>query len=478
MQQGGGQAMASRRPRRAAFVLVVVASLALGLAVTWHDAAALAGTTERVSVTSSGGQESGDAQTAPALNADGRYVAFFSRATNLVPGAPGTNIFVRDRTNGTTELVSLANDGSVGNGGSGGGHGPAISADGRYVAFESDATNLVAGDTNGTTDVFVRDRVAGTTKRASVSTAGAQGDRASTKPSISDDGRFVVFVSASDTLAPEDGGCCDDDVFVHDMQTGTTTRVSVKRITSFGTEAVSNSEDGDISGNGRYVAFVGPCDTVAPCSGSTEGQVFLRDLQTNTTSQLTFGNSGQGAKGNPDVNDDGSRVAFEAAGTDLVPGDTNNTGDVFVVNAATKAITRASVDSAGNQGNDNSSSGLEGPAINGDGTKVAFESFATNLVPGDTNGKRDVFVHDLTTGATTRASVDSAGNQADGPSTGSAISADGAWVGFVSSATNLVPGDTNSHLDAFVHQIAASSTPTTSTSTTSTSTTSTTIATT
>jgi len=466
--------IAPRFRRRAAGALVVGTLIASVVAVAGLDASATAGTTERVSLTSTSGQTSGDNQTAPALSADGRYVAFFSRATNVVPGAPGSNIFLRDRTAGTTELVSVANDGSVGNGGSGGGYGPAISGDGRYVAFESLATNLVTGDTNSTTDIFVRDRVAHTTERVSVSSDGQQGTSPSGKPSISADGRFVVFESQSQNLAPEDGICCDNDVFVHDRQTGVTSRVSVKRITSNGAEPAGNSQDGDISADGRYVAFIGPCDTLAPCTGFVEPQVFLRDLQTGTTAQLTHGNSGQGAKNNPDVNTDGSKVAFEAAGTDLVPGDTNNTGDVFVVDSASLAITRASVDSAGNQGNDNSSSGLEGPAISGDGTKVAFESFATNLVAGDTNAKRDVFVHNLSTGATTRESVDSTDGQSNGNSTGSAISADGAWVGFMSSASNLVSDDTNAHTDAFVHQLAGTSVTTSSTSEPTSSTTSTT----
>lgn len=318
--------------------------------------------------------------------------------------------------------------------------------------------------------MFVRDRQLGTTERVSVDSSGRQVTGRSFKPSISDDGRLVTFQSLDQNLAPEDGICCDDDVFVHDRRTGATARVSVKRLTDRGVEPAGASVDGDISSDGRYVAFIGPCDTLAPCRGFAEPQVFLRDLQTAMTVQLTFGNSGAGGKANPDVSAGGRFVAFEAYGTDLVPGDTNGTGDVFVVNTATKAITRVSVDSGGNQGNGNSFSTLLGPAISDD--KVAFESFATNLVPGDTNGARDVFVHVLSTGQTTRESVDSAGNQAIGPSTGSAISGDGNWVGFVSSANNLVPGDTG-HTDTFVHQLSGGpipgSTSTTSPTTTPTS---------
>ncbi len=438
----------------AAVVAMVAAGFGLGGA-----ASALPGATEKVSVSSTGIPASGDSEGAPALSFDGRYVAFASHADNLVPGKTvhGLNVYVRDRVAGTTELVSQSSDGTPADNNDISGANPAISSDGRYVAFQSDADNLVPGDTNRVTDVFVRDRVAGTTERVSVDSAGGQASGASTNPSISGDGNLVAFQSIDENLAP---GAADQngiDVFVHDRTTGATTLVS-PGTPRFG----GNSVEPDISADGRFVAFVGPCElvTVGACTAQQAPQIFVRDLQAGVTKQATLGGVGAAGKNNPDISADGRFVAFDAYGTDLVPGDTD-TGDVYVVDTTTNAVTRVSVDSNGNPGNDSSVSN-EGPAISDDGQKVAFESSATNLVPGDTNGVRDIFVHDLSTGQTTRESVNSAGDQANAASTGAAISGDGNWVGFVSGATNLVPNDPG-RIDTFVHQLSAAGTTTTTT---------------
>jgi len=183
-----------------------------------------AGITTRVSVDSSGIQ--GDIYSfVPSISADGRYVAFESFATNLVAGDNNgyLDIFVRDRQTGQTTRVSVDNSGNQGNGHS---SAPSISADGRNVAFQSDATNLVAGDTNGVYDIFVHDRQTGRTTRVSVNSSGIQGNAYSDQPSISADGRHVAFESLATNLAAgETNGATD--VFVHDRQTGQTTRVSV-----------------------------------------------------------------------------------------------------------------------------------------------------------------------------------------------------------------------------------------------------------
>lgn len=402
----------------------------------------------------------GDSDGAPALSADGRYVAFASHAPDLVEAKTvhGLNVYVRDRVAGTTELVSQATDGTPGNDGASSGSKPAISADGRFVAFESHATNLVAGDTNEVTDIFVRDRLAGTTERASVGAGGVQATVESTDASISGDGGRVAFQSGDEAMAAGAADSFSLDVFVHYRSSGETVLVS-PGAPRFG----GNSVEPDISADGDFVAFVGPCELVAvgACTAEQAPQIFVRDLQANATNEATFGRKGAANKLNPDITAHGGAVAFEAYGSDLA-GD--SAGDVYVVDTATKVVARVSVDSSGSPGNASSVSGLQGPAISDDSRKVAYSSFATNLVAGDTNGARDVFVHDLSTAQTTRESVDSAGGQANGVSVFAAISGDGEWVGFVSQASNLVANDP-ARTDVFVHQLAGSS-DTSSTTTT------------
>src|SRR5438552_5705991 len=208
----------------------VLSSVTLVLLTALWGRSAGAQTTERVSV-DSGGTEANDASLSSALSADGRFVAFDSAATDLV--AADTNgvsdVFVHDRQTGATERVSVASGGAQGNGSSGligFAFPPALSADGRFIAFVSFATNLVAGDTNGATDVFVHDRLTGTTERVSVASGGTEGNDASLGFALSADGRFVAFQSdATNLVAGDTNGATD--VFVHDRQTGTTERATV-----------------------------------------------------------------------------------------------------------------------------------------------------------------------------------------------------------------------------------------------------------
>src|SRR5437773_6921896 len=207
----------------------VLSSVILVLLTALWGRSADAQTTERVRV-ASGGTEGNDASSGFALSADGRFVAFQSDATNLVAGDTNgaTDVFVHDRQTGMTERVSVASDGTQANNVS---SYPALSADGRFVAFQSDATNLVAGDTTGATDVFVHDRQTGTTERVSVASGGGtQGTGNSggffAFPALSADGRLVAFQSdATNLVAGDTNGATD--LFGHDRQAGTTERVSV-----------------------------------------------------------------------------------------------------------------------------------------------------------------------------------------------------------------------------------------------------------
>jgi Tol biopolymer transport system component len=341
-----------------------------------------------------------------------------------------------------TQRVSVSSAGVAGNQAS---YSPAISSDGRFVAFASRSPNLIDGDTNGQADVFVRDRQTGTTVRASVGAGGLQADNDCGNPSISANGRFVAFESAASTLVfPDVNGAID--VFVRDLWNSTTTLESVS---SAGIQAGTDCLSPSISADGRYVVFWSYTSNLVFGDTNNCADVFVRDRQTHTTIRVSLDSSGLQGDGdslNPVISADGRFVAFESHATNLVPGDTNMAEDVFVRDLATGVTTRVSLDSAGGQGNGDASM----PTISADGRYVAFQALANNLVPGDTNGKMDVFVHDRLRGSTHRASVDSSGGEADGFSFGPTISGDGRCIVFVSYADDLVPGDTNGPLQADV----------------------------
>ena len=201
----------------------------------------------------------------------GRFVGF-ARPHNPPPMGSRYSLFIRDRQTGTDELVSVDVDGNEGNGSS---SGAAISADGRFVAFESSATNLVPGDTNADYDVFVRDRQTGTTERVSVGSTGNEGNGTSSRPAISADGRFVMFQSTATNLVPgAANGRYWSDVFVHDRQTGTTERVSVA---SDGTQENVSSHSPAMSANGRFVAFDSFASNLVPGDTNGANDVFVHD---------------------------------------------------------------------------------------------------------------------------------------------------------------------------------------------------------
>ena len=324
------------------------------------------GTIEKASVAVGGGQADNNSYE-PSLSADGRYVAFHSYASNLVAGdtnfAP--DVFVHDRQTHTTERVS------VGAGGvqaaTFGALQSSISADGNRIAFRSEAATLVPGDTNGTSDVFVRDRQANTIERVSVATGGAQGNASAIEPSISADGRYVVFSANSTNLVAGDTNNAND-IFVRDLQAGTTERVSVS------SSGVQANLDSFASGD--------------PCCGRRM------------------------------ISADGRFVAFQTSASNLAAGDDNNTSDVFVRDRQTNETSRVNVSSAGLQANGPSAFG----AISADGRYVAFSSLSSNLIsPPDSNVRFDAFVRDRETGVTTRVSVATGGGQGNDTSIANSI---------------------------------------------------------
>jgi Tol biopolymer transport system component len=258
----------------------------------------------------------------PSVSADGRFIAFVSSASNLVANdTNGTaDVFVRDMRNGVTRRMSVRTGGAAANAFS---DAPDISADGRYVVFASAATNLVAGDTNGSVDVFLRDRVGGVTIRVSVGPGGVQADGPVTQPVISHDGTHVAFVSEATNLVATDTDASAD-VLVRNLVTDTNTRVSWR--TDFLPGSFANEPA--INGNGNLVAFV---TTSVLTPGDTNGtlpDVYLRNVAAATDELITPGANGPSAE--PGVSADGRRVAFSSTATNLVPGDTNSSGDVFV----------------------------------------------------------------------------------------------------------------------------------------------------
>lgn len=345
-----------------------------------------------------------------------------------------------------TQRVSLSSAGAQGNFGCIGG---TTSPDGRYVVFTSYANNLVPGDTNGTWDAFVRDRRQGMTECVSVDSIGRTGNDDSYSGWLSADGRFVTFTSGASNLVLGDTNGTYD-AFLRDRITGTTERLSVN---AQGVQGNNMMAEGPITPDGRYVLLAGFATNLVPIGNHGAPQVFLRDRTSGTIEPASVdsnGNFGNYESGGPSISDDGRFVAFVSAATSLVvPDASGQDPDVFVHDRQTGVTERASVNSNGGQAN--GSQGNNGAQISGNGRYVAFMHDATNLVPGDTNDLPDVFVHDRLTGTTERVSVDSGGVQGNGECMIPSITADGRYVSFSSGADNLVPGDTNGEWDIFVH---------------------------
>jgi Tol biopolymer transport system component len=422
-------------------------SLAAALTVTLVPA----GTTERVSVTAAG--EQADAESwGDAMSADGRYVLFDSHGPNLVPGDTNgqTDVFVRDLQTGETTRVDVASDGKQARALPS--HGTSISADGRYAVFTSEAANLVPDDTNEATDVFVHDLQTGATTRVSVASSNAQAVGFSGDGAISADGRYVAFASYARNLVRRDTNGAED-VFLRDLQAGKTTRLD---LSSFGRQTSRGSQTASpaISADGRYVAFQSNATNLVTGDTNRVTDIFLRDRKRGLTVRVSVGPRGRQARDprsrngsvEPSISADGRFVAFVSTAANLVSHDTNRRPDVFVRDRGRRRTMRASVSSSGRQAK--LESGV--PVLSPDGRFVAFSSYSA-LVPGEAAGVGQVFVRDLRAGTVALASSSSDGEAGDDSSTAAGFSADGRYLAFSSWARNLVPGDTNGQLDVFVH---------------------------
>jgi Tol biopolymer transport system component len=504
------------------------------------------------------------------LSTNGRYALFESSASNLVAGDTNnvSDIFMRDLVAGTTVLVSQNTNGVAANGAS---RGSVLTPDGHYVAFTSEASDLVTEDSNGIADVFVRDLQAGTTTLISVGAQASDTFGGSALPSITPDGCYVAFCSAATNLVA--GGTNSGDIYVRDLVARTTTWVSSYARTArtlvsgyasalscdpvlsadgqyvayqanpvFGVGAFSggvvlryhlssdvteviytnatvrtgSAEDvrnlamtpdgrwvafiattngsaasdsgvyvwdaqsgtvvlasGDSNGNlptnsaclapgldasGRWVVFLSDATNLVANPIAGEFHVYRRDLQSGTTTLVSADANGFGpglnAATSLQITPDGRYAAFEGFNTDLVPNERNHAYNVFVRDLAAGTNELISVHHAALPSlSANGSSVLSAGSVSADGALVAFSSDADNLVPGDTNGYRDVFVHDLLAGTNCLVSVGTNGVAADGPSVDATLSSDGRYVVFTSSADNLVTGDTNKATDVFVRDL-------------------------
>ncbi len=405
---------------------------------------AAVGDTTRVSVDSSGAEANGESPN-PSISSDGRFIAFESAASNLVPNDNNStnDIFVHDRDSGQTTRVSVDSSGVESNGWS---LSAAISDDGRYVTFDSAATNLLTTDTNNARDIFVHDRTTGVTTRVSLDSSGIEGGSHSITPAISSTGRFVAFASYASNLVLDDTNSRID-IFVHDRDTGETTRVSMD---SFGEQSNNNSSLPSLSTDGRYVVFESDASNLVLNDSNSTRDVFVHDRDTGETTRVSVNSSG--AEGGdlssyPAISGDGRFVTFQSHATNLVTGDTNGTTDIFVHDRDTHETTRVSVDSSGTPASFLSFT----PDISADGRYVAFSSIDPNLVSGDFNGMMDIFVHDRDTGQTSLVSVRDSGSQGDASSINPAISADGTHVAFESEG-RMVFDDFNGVTDIFVNE--------------------------
>ncbi|GEM_PF-2773955 len=381
----------------------------------------------------------------PSVTSNSRYIVFESDATDLVTGDTNgkTDIFRYDRVTGTTIRVSVPEGGGQSNGRS---ILADISDDGRYVVFTSFATNLTTEpDTNGVSDIFLRDIQTGTTTLISKNSTGtATANGASTKPVISDDGTVIAYETLASDIIPSDTDAISD-VYRYIISTGTTELVS----TGSNGKGNARSHEPSLTFNGQIIAFSSDASNLGGPAGDMNRDVFFRDFNTGTTVAVTTGASDPGFTDSqqPVISADGSVIIFESFRRNLVANDNNGSQDVFAYDMKTGAITRVSVSSSGTEGDGRSGH----PGVSQFGRYVVFESIASNLDSGDTNGKIDVFMHDRTTGKTKRISVDKNGNEGAFLSHKPKISSSGRYAVF-SSLNGLTPDDTNGFEDIYLYE--------------------------
>lgn len=440
--------MSQARSRR---LLVVVTACAASVLGVWAPTAASAVTgpdTRLVSSALDGGPANGWADR-PQLSGNGRFVTFDSRATDLVPNGMTTDrsVYERDLVSGATTLVTVAADGSPATGWSSYSW---PSDDGRYVAFTSDSPDVVAAG-NLRRSVFVRDMVAGATELVSITDAGRPANGASSRPMLSSDGRYVAYSSFATNLSPA-GGNGSEQVYVRDRVVRTTTLISQG---PGGVLGGATSFRGMVSDDGQTVTFASKAGNLGPVDTNGKEDVYQRNAATGVITRLSLRSDGSDARSGgsrPYMSPDARYVVFNTYDA-IGPGDLNGKSDVYVLDRVAGTTTRASVSTTGGDGTGDSLRGF----VSNDGRYVFFNSFSSNLVTPDRNGSGDAFVRDLATGVTSLVSVSPTGGPANGQTFRPVPSADGGVVTYLSLARNLVPGDTS--VDNQVYVVSRASLP-------------------
>ena len=381
------------------------------------------------------------------ISANGQFIAFQSRATDLVVNDNNgkQDIFVRDTKSSNIERVNVSPNGIEADQDS---ESPDISGDGKLIVFSSAAENLVPGDTNLKKDIFLRNRLTGNTILVSHSYTGSGANNISINPSISADGRYIVFESSASNLVPNDTNGYRD-IFLYDNESD---QLKIISINNNGEQGDRNSRDPQISADGRFVTYKSFARNLTTGDSNSSSDIFIYEINTGVTSLISKDSSGilgNNHSGSPTLSGDGRYVVFQSSASNLVPGDSNSVDDIFLHDNITGVTERISVDSLGGEANGDSSN----PSISANGQYISFESLASNLVTDDTNSQKDIFSHDRQTSATTRLSVKSnTGAEINNSSQIPKISFNGRYTSFASNASNLVPDDTNGYEDIFLSE--------------------------
>ncbi len=405
-----------------------------------------AGDVTLVSCTSGGTASTGTCQD-PSISAGGRYVAFTATASNLAPGVTSNSIFRKDVASGEVTLCSCAPDGTSGNQAS---EYPSISADGTFVAFRSSSTNLIPGHpTNGNQQVFRKDLVTGEVMLCSSGPDGTQGNKTAGEPCISADGRFVVFASNSTNLLSS-GATSSVQLFRKDLVTGETVLISCSPT---GNQGNNTSDDVVVNSDSRYATFVSWATNLIPGNPTTGAQVFRKDLTTGEV--MLVSSSASGAQGDqdsydPDINTDGRYISFESISGNLVAGLTAGRKHVYRKDLQSQEVRLCSVNISGNEGNYDSASA----SISANGGYVSFRTQSTNLSPEAVNGQYHILRKSLAGGEVACCSISAAGQPGNQTSDSSDLSSDGKFVAFDSTATNLIDGQPTSGKQVFRKELA------------------------
>jgi len=334
------------------------------------------------------------------ISSDGRYVVFTGKQLDASTGY--IDAYVRDRVTGTTELISINSDGSLGTPNKSA-SGVSISANGRYIAFASNSADIVDGDTNGAIDIFVRDRAINTTQRVSIASDGTQAngnsDGAFRATVVSANGRYIVFSSSASNLVPNDSNS-KRDLFVHDRLNGSTERVNLASDNTQGNFGLSTNNKFDLSSDGRYVVFSSADSNLVAADGNGQSDIFVRDLVTGTTELVSIANDGSQANSismNPAISANGRYVSFNSMASNLVTGGNPQGLAIFVRDRIANTTEMVDVPHDGSTSNGFS---FGNTAVSEDGRYIVFPSYASNLVADDPNSysSLNIFIHDRISG--------------------------------------------------------------------------------